>query len=238
MTKKMPAKTAAPLLIILSLALICTAFPASADDAELLKKLPGEWSVTDTVEKEGEEPLEVTAVMDLKKDGGLTLTVKNGDGDTLYTYEGTWSSSLVEGGSDRLILDLNATDHPLYEGQEYHVICDYGIYAEGWMEEGALRTFMVLEMPVCDGVSPFEDIFGWPEVALDRDFGPNMRIVNCKEYVSLRKDRSTSSARLKKVPLGAEVFAFPDFGDEKGFILCNYDGTAGYILKEYLEPIE
>ena len=42
MTKKMPLKTAAPLLIILILALICSAYPASADDAELLKKLPGE----------------------------------------------------------------------------------------------------------------------------------------------------------------------------------------------------
>ena len=70
--------------------------------------------------------------------------------------------------------------------------------------------------------------------------GPNMRVVNCKEYVSLREKPSTSAKRLIKVPLGAEVLVWLDGGDDsdtEGFLYCEYNGLQGYILSEYLEPI-
>ena len=68
---------------------------------------------------------------------------------------------------------------------------------------------------------------------------PNMRIVNCKEYVSLREKPSKSAKRLAKVPLGAEVTAWLDGGNEgeDSFVYCEYGGKEGYILEEYLAPI-
>ena len=93
-------------------------------------------------------------------------------------------------------------------------------------------------MERCSGVSPFEAYYGDPIPALHRDRGPNMRVVNCKEFVSLRETRSTSAPRLMKVPLGAKVLAFPEYGDAKGFIYCVYQGEEGYILKDYLQLIE
>ena len=69
---------------------------------------------------------------------------------------------------------------------------------------------------------------------------PNMRVVNCKTDVSLREKPSTSARRLARVPLGAEVLAWTDGGDEgeaEDFLPCEYQGRQGYILREYLEPI-
>ncbi len=70
---------------------------------------------------------------------------------------------------------------------------------------------------------------------------PNMRVVNCKKDVSLREKPSTSSRRLARVPLGAEVTAWRDGGsdDEEAerFLYCEYGNKSGYILREYLEPI-
>ena len=65
-----------------------------------------------------------------------------------------------------------------------------------------------------------------------------MKVVNCSSYVSLRAKRSKSAKRLAKIPLGAKVIAFPEAGEEKGFLWCLYQGTYGYILKEYLQPVE
>ena len=67
-------------------------------------------------------------------------------------------------------------------------------------------------------------------------FDGDMRVVNCSSYVSLREKRSTASARIAKVPLGAEVLAYPE-EEQNGFVLCVYGEQYGYILKEYLEPI-
>lgn len=59
----------------------------------------------------------------------------------------------------------------------------------------------------------------------------NMVVVNCDEWVSLRAAASTSSARVVKVPLGAEVTDCVAVGN---FYLCSYNGYRGYILAEYL----
>jgi len=64
----------------------------------------------------------------------------------------------------------------------------------------------------------------------------DMFVVNCEEWVSLRKSPSTSSERLKKVPLDATV---TDCEWVDGhFTRCTYEGVTGYILDKYLEPIE
>ena len=64
----------------------------------------------------------------------------------------------------------------------------------------------------------------------------SMVVVNCDEWVSLRKSPSTSADRLKKVPL-YEVVTDCEWA-ENGFVRCTYDGATGYILEKYLDTYE
>lgn len=63
-----------------------------------------------------------------------------------------------------------------------------------------------------------------------------MVVVNCDEWVSLREAPSKSAPRLMKVPLYETVEDCEDA--ENGFLRCTYQGTTGYILADYLEPVE
>ena len=62
-----------------------------------------------------------------------------------------------------------------------------------------------------------------------------MRVVRCKEWVSLRERPDTRADRLVKVPLGAMVTGCG--AEENGFIPCTYGEHSGYILAEYLEAV-
>lgn len=64
---------------------------------------------------------------------------------------------------------------------------------------------------------------------------PVMRVVNCKEWVSLRSAPDTKADRICKVPLGALVHDCSWY--DESFILCNYNGQQGYILVDYLEEM-
>ena len=86
--------------------------------------------------------------------------------------------------------------------------------------------------------SPFEDVMGYDTITLSREKGPTMRVINCKEFVSLRERPDTKAKRLAKVPLGAELLGLPEESRMNGFIYCVYKGKEGFILEEYLAPIE
>ena len=64
----------------------------------------------------------------------------------------------------------------------------------------------------------------------------DMTVVNCDEWVSLRAEPSTSAARLAKVPLGAMVYDCHQY--DQRFVYCEYGDLAGYILVEYLAPVQ
>ena len=66
------------------------------------------------------------------------------------------------------------------------------------------------------------------------DYIGAMRVVRCKEYVSLREGPRKTYNRIMKVPLGAIVMNCRYA--KKGFVSCEYQGEEGYILKMYLEP--
>lgn len=220
---------------------VCSA-PARADDAELLKQLPGTWTLSaapdEPAESEGQEA--VLALLTLAQDGALSLRCSGSGTDQPCTYEGTWSFELVPEDMDRLTLVFTSTDHPAHADSPYRVECVYAVYTESWEENDTRHTYLLLEDPVSSGLSPFEEALGddgaWP-LGLYREQGPNARIVNCKEYVSLREKRAKSAARLAKVPLGALVLAFPET-EENGFILCSYHDEYGYILSEYLQFVK
>ena len=199
-------------------------------DAEFLRELPGQWA---------EEYEGAGTVLTFEENGKMSLYCYGVDGGFAYTCEGTWSYQSVPSASSLLTLLFTSTGNPLYEGREYSVECVYAAYTESWVENDTLITYLILNpLLSCSGVCPFEEVYGEEGPALHREQGPNMRVVKCKEFVSLREARSTSAKRLAKVPLGALVLAFPEYGEENGFIYCVYHDEDGFILAEYLQPLE
>lgn len=76
------------------------------------------------------------------------------------------------------------------------------------------------------------DIASWPGSGIGE-----MEVVNCEEWVSLRKEPSTSSEQLAKIALGQRLHNCIAYSDE--FTLCETDeGQRGYVLSEYLLRLE
>lgn len=72
-----------------------------------------------------------------------------------------------------------------------------------------------------------------PAMAED-EYIDHMEVVNCKEWVSLRKSPSASAKRLAQVFLGTIVNNCRQVNDD--WIYVEYDGYSGYILAKYLQP--
>lgn len=230
---------AAALLFALLLAAQLFPVTVSADDAELSRQLPGRWAFAVYAgETEGET--QDLAFLTFEKGGRASLLCSDAAGETLCDLEGTWSFGLVTGGMDRLSLTLSSAGSASGAAGAYATECTYDIYTESWDENDVRHEVLILE-ETGSGASPFAEFYGEDgasPISLHREEGPNRRVVNCREYVSLREARSKSSARLAKVPLGALVHAYPEAGEEGGFVLCTYHDEYGYILAEYLAPVE
>lgn len=96
-----------------------------------------------------------------------------------------------------------------YSYNDDFVVCDYN----------GLRGYVLLQYIS----SAYGDDYG-------RCIG-TMRVINCREYVTLRAAASTSARALLRVPLGAVVEAYGSIGK---FTECVYAGERGYILTSYL----
>ena len=232
--------------VLLTLAALLAALPwtaATADDPETLKLLPGDWAFTGSLEEEEGDEGDTAdlALLTLAADGSLSLQCCGRDGALLGTFRGSWSSALVQDGMDRLTLAFTATDHPAHAGEEYGVTCVYDIYTESWVEQDVYHLYLLMELAEKTGLPPFEEIYGeeaaW-SLALHREQGPNMQVVNCKTFVSLRARPDTGSPRLAEVPLGALVLADLPAGATNGFFRCSWQDQEGYILATYLQPLE
>lgn len=64
------------------------------------------------------------------------------------------------------------------------------------------------------------------------DVGARLKVVNCKEYITLREEPSTSAAALDRIPLSACVDELSEA--ENGFMQVSYRGKTGYALGKYL----
>lgn len=62
-----------------------------------------------------------------------------------------------------------------------------------------------------------------------------MRIVNCQEWVSLRAEPDSAAQRFAEVPLGATLRGY--YQSNGDFTQCEYQGTVGYILSQYIEVV-
>ena len=231
--------SARAVILLLAVFFAAQAFVANvaADDAEMLGILPGEW--TYEAEALGDEDAgeNVRLALTLQEDGQMLLYFEGENGGFSYTWEGQWAFEVVSGGMDRLTLRFTGTDDPGWE-ENAMAECVYEAYMESWVENATEYTYLILSPVEGSGLSPFETVYGYDDLALHREYGPNMRVAHCDSFVSLREKRSTSSARILKVPLGEKVLAYPEYGEENGFYLCVYQGEYGYILTKYLEPME
>lgn len=79
-------------------------------------------------------------------------------------------------------------------------------------------------------------VLGCLPAMADQEKAGSMEVVNCNEWVSLREEPSTKAQRLVKVSLGAVVSNCVRYSDE--WVYAEYDGYAGYILSEYLQPCD
>lgn len=62
-----------------------------------------------------------------------------------------------------------------------------------------------------------------------------MKVVKCKEYITLREKPSTSAAEVARVPLNAIVYEAAY--ESSSFTYVEYDGKSGYVLTKYLSDV-
>lgn len=62
-----------------------------------------------------------------------------------------------------------------------------------------------------------------------------MKVVRCKEYVTLRAEPYKTGKALAKVPKGAIVYNCSTIKQKKSFVYAEYEGLQGYILLEFLD---
>lgn len=62
-----------------------------------------------------------------------------------------------------------------------------------------------------------------------------MKVANCKEFVTLRSTPNTSASALCTIPLGGKVFFLGKA--ENGFYYVYYNDQYGYVLSQYLKNI-
>ena len=103
-----------------------------------------------------------------------------------------------------------------------------------------ILLFLILCLCCCTGTAERKT------VEKDRYYLGAMRVVKCRDYVSLREAPYKTATVLAKVPLDSIVlycnnnvakYAPSNYKKQaKLFIRCEYDGMEGYILKQYLKP--
>ena len=67
-----------------------------------------------------------------------------------------------------------------------------------------------------------------PQIAI----GMYMRVVNCRQSITLRVSPSIKAGEICQIPLGAVVFVECDAAN--GFYKVNYNGFSGYVLSQYI----
>ena len=94
----------------------------------------------------------------------------------------------------------------------------------------ALLVFVMLSMMVIPGASADREVQTKPKGYIGA-----MRVVWCKEWISLREEPKKTSERIAEIPLGAIVYSCVDIGNSL-FYQCEYEGQTGYALIGYLWP--
>ncbi len=96
-----------------------------------------------------------------------------------------------------------------------------------------LRFLLLLCCCLALGMSSVQAADRTPKQKDSKYYGA-MRVVHCKEWVSLREGPRKTYNRIMKVPLDAIVMNCRY--EKKGFVKCEYQGEEGYIMLKYLEP--
>lgn len=176
--------------------------------------------------------------------------VAKGQQVDVYYYNDTFSKCYYNGLSGYILsyyLGSSYTPTPVY-GNAYVVNCDEWVSLRSYASTSASRLCKV-PLGACVEAyyynSEFSECYynGYHGYILnkylsnsgyyyDDYYDDYARVVNCKEWVSLRSSASTTASRICKVPLGAYVERYY-YNSE--FSLCYYNGYCGYILNDYLQ---
>lgn len=99
------------------------------------------------------------------------------------------------------------------------------------INKGETVTTQVTEVAPVTATPKVTDASTVPQTT-DETVKYTMYVVNCNEWISLRKSPSTSATRLKEIPLGASCSFIEEASN--GFYKVIYNGTTGYALAQYL----
>ncbi len=229
---------AAMLILFLLSALLPGTAGAELFEPDWPGNLPGLWTLTGYEDEEEGTPEVDLAYLTLGENGEMSFRKAGADGQSAYSLEGTWRLDREPDGPDLMTLMFSSYEDPSGGETRESIECVYDVYEEAWVDDSVIYTALIFMETQCSGTSPFYDVSGWNDVAMYRVQEPNMRVVKCKSFVSLRVSPSTSASRLVKVPLGALVTVRTEYGEENGFLWCAYGDEYGFILSEYLRPIE
>lgn len=127
------------------------------------------------------------------------------------------------------------------EGGMYVVNCNEYITLRSYASTNAPALAHIplgAEVYCIDGVGSFayvryNGMIGYALYSYLSPFATLYRVVNCKEWVSLRVSPSSDSARIRTVPLDAYVRFVRNAPN--GFTYVAYDGSLGYIMSDYLD---
>lgn len=109
----------------------------------------------------------------------------------------------------------------------------------GEEQENALLLQTVMEKHGFKGYAGewwhFSDTESYP---VEETFLPVTEVwcyADCREFISLRKKTDVSAECLRKIPAGEQFKITALYGD---FVLAEYEGQYGYVLRSYTAPVE
>ena len=114
------------------------------------------------------------------------------------------------------------------EVETYHRIGEFTECYYGDLHGYILSAYLSYEIGAYEG-----DTYAMDDatVADDSYYMGEHIIVNCNEFVTLRRQPSTASAALTRIPLGESVECYSYSED---FVVCYYNGLRGYVLRQYI----
>lgn len=128
-----------------------------------------------------------------------------------------------------------------YSGEAELYLLDIGVNLPSGYEEYSVLVCLQLGVETLDAAEYYVlsgdlDALGVTQPFATWNYLGDMFVYFCDEWVSLREEPSTKAARITKVPKYEVVNNC--FHSNDAFVRCEYNGMEGFILWEYLSPME
>lgn len=137
-----------------------------------------------------------------------------------YSFGSAFNAGYVASGADAVLTDSS-------RGLDYRILNSYGedLTISMWRSDGMVFCQLT-------GADSEEEKKEETENLKQEEDKQLYFVTNCKSFVNLREDASSSAAILKEIPKGAEVVFT---GETHGsYMRVSYDGATGYVDEDYL----